>query len=122
MVDVWMGGFMFLCVSADCFADDEGEGCFGEDGETTCWSEEAVDDGCCDRRVKAVDRSDFGEIAGVSDTSIEGGLTQRRKETWGLRYSPMSTRQTNPCECSPLPSTPRPSLGGTHICTLAATE
>jgi hypothetical protein len=63
MVDVWMGGIMFLCALSDCFADDEGEGCFGEDGETTRWSEEGVDDWCCDRRVKTVDRSDFSEIA-----------------------------------------------------------
>jgi hypothetical protein len=74
MVDVWMGRFMFLCVLADCFADDEGEGCFGEDSETTCWSEEAVDDGCYNRRVKSIDRPDLGEIATTSgETLLRGG-------------------------------------------------
>ena len=60
-----MDRFVFLCVLADCFTDNEGEGCFREDGETTCGSEEAVDDGCSDRRVEAVDRSDFGEVASI---------------------------------------------------------
>lgn len=59
----------FADVLTDCFPDDETQGCFWKDSESSGFAKNSIDEGSCNRCVETIDRTYLGEVTVISRRS-----------------------------------------------------